>query len=206
MWPVGTKLPNAIGLFDTHGNAWEWCHSLHSTQSGQSGTVIKHNSPRVLRGGSFDSPPLYVCVDYNNYNSPANSNYLYGFRPVRTINLASRIATKARMKLLRPLQNEMLDNSSLDRSSSYVWNFEWQKMPGASDYHLFVKGANATIPLVNKDGIQSTRYQHTRSGSYVIKAYLHGWRWKVRAKVKGVWGPWSKERTFDVSPPKPRLP
>jgi formylglycine-generating enzyme required for sulfatase activity len=50
--PVGLKEPNAFGLYDMLGNAWEWCAELHPTRAG--GTF------RVLRGGGWHTDPLRV--------------------------------------------------------------------------------------------------------------------------------------------------
>ena len=61
-WPVASVKPNDFGLFDMHGNAWQWCDDAYdiypngagevSEDSGSTKSVMDGNS-RVLRGGSF---------------------------------------------------------------------------------------------------------------------------------------------------------
>jgi formylglycine-generating enzyme required for sulfatase activity len=66
--PVGTKKPNAWGLFDMHGNVSEWCldhyaedsYSLFPTDKPTPGPVVLPDAkeyPYVARGGSWDDDP-----------------------------------------------------------------------------------------------------------------------------------------------------
>ena len=54
--PVGAKLPNAWGLYDVHGNVWEWCHDRFKnfTKSSVTNPIgPSKGSARVVRGGSY---------------------------------------------------------------------------------------------------------------------------------------------------------
>src|SRR5205085_3640525 len=58
--PVGQKQPNSFGLYDMHGNVWEWCEDYyHSSYVGAptdgSAWLSGDSSYRVLRGGSWSS-------------------------------------------------------------------------------------------------------------------------------------------------------
>ncbi len=58
--PVGEKKPNAWGLFDMHGNLWEWCEDMYhenyqgAPNDGSAWLLGGRAGHRVLRGGSWD--------------------------------------------------------------------------------------------------------------------------------------------------------
>ncbi len=59
--PVGRKLPNPWGLYDVHGNVWEWCADNYGALPGgvqidPTGPVSTLLKDKVLRGGAYDYP------------------------------------------------------------------------------------------------------------------------------------------------------
>ena len=93
--PVGSYPPNAFGLHDMIGNAWEWVADWYGENYYARSPVDDPQGPaegtvRVRRGGSWHSWPLYSRVAFRNWNTPETRYVLVGFRLLREAPSASR--------------------------------------------------------------------------------------------------------------------
>jgi formylglycine-generating enzyme required for sulfatase activity len=85
--PVGEKKANAWGLYDMHGNVWEWCadwydENYYGRSPLEDPPGPSERSNRVLRGGSWRYYASVCASAYRMYDSPKFRDYRYGFRVV----------------------------------------------------------------------------------------------------------------------------
>ncbi len=88
---VGRRLPNSLGLFDMHGNLWEWCRDTFQNYPGDFSPASEVNTWRNIRGGNW-----YVdaksCRSANRCRLPGKTvGNMLGFRLRRTIDLNNLI-------------------------------------------------------------------------------------------------------------------
>jgi len=84
--PVNHYKPNHFGLFQMHGNVWEWCQDAYKNNykgAPTDGTARESNSTsaaRALRGGSWISAGSACRSSSRNYYAPDGRDSLVGFR------------------------------------------------------------------------------------------------------------------------------
>lgn len=83
-WPVASRAPNALGLYDMSGNAGEWTASWYAPDALSAyyarGRLAgpEQGRQRVVRGGSWDENRPNLRVSFRNVKPPRQDGAIYG--------------------------------------------------------------------------------------------------------------------------------
>ncbi len=92
---AGSGKPNVFGLYDMHGNVYEWVHDVYDPRYYQNGPEQDPTGPaqgkeRVLRGGAWNSEASSCRSSYRSSDTPGTADACfaqdtYGFRCARAL-------------------------------------------------------------------------------------------------------------------------
>ncbi|MBI3710378.1 MAG: formylglycine-generating enzyme family protein [Proteobacteria bacterium] len=88
--PAGSFEPNAFGLYDMLGNAWQWVedcfHANYADAPGDAAIAVEGGdcSQRAVRGGSWNNSPGYIRAGVRDGVGTGNRDSFNGFRVART--------------------------------------------------------------------------------------------------------------------------
>jgi len=79
---VGKYPANAFGLYDMHGNVWEWCEDVwHNNYEGApvdgSAWINGDSSTHIIRGGSWENNDNHLCCAYRFWALPAAAPHCF---------------------------------------------------------------------------------------------------------------------------------
>ena len=89
--PVGSFTANRFGLYDMHGNIWQWIEDCYhedyqgAPQDGSPWVEGAGCNQRVVRGGSFNVTPPNLRSANRGWHDTDNRSYSLGFRVGRTL-------------------------------------------------------------------------------------------------------------------------
>lgn len=88
--PVGSFAANAFGLYDIHGNVWEWtadCYndSYRGAPTNASAWSTGNCNSRILRGGAWDNKAWYLRAAVRYKDDAMTRDFNYGLRVARTL-------------------------------------------------------------------------------------------------------------------------
>jgi formylglycine-generating enzyme required for sulfatase activity len=79
--------PNDLGLFDMHGNVWQWTQDAYNhkptDEEDDRGESVPGASKRVYRGGCWFNVAGYCRAAFRDWYSPVDRVYFLGFRLAR---------------------------------------------------------------------------------------------------------------------------
>ena len=171
--PVGTKLPNDLGIYDMSGNVFEWCedrYSKYPSYSQTNPTGPNSGSSRVNRGGSWIYYAGGSRVSFRYYFTPDSRLHFLGFRLCCQEPQDEDPVTGVSNKT----ENEVIFSFNIEKFEANRVAFEMVKVPGGT----FTMGATEEQGAYAEDD-ERPAHTVTLSGYYIGKYEVTQAQWKA---------------------------
>jgi hypothetical protein len=106
------------------------------------------------------------------------------------------------IKLLSPIDGEIVDNGCADGSNGIDWYFDWTDNPEANKYYIEVFEDRLFMPnlTIIQDSVSESSYHYQNGGVYANSFNVYGLVWIIREKVGGKWQGYTDRGYFSVEP------
>jgi hypothetical protein len=154
-----------------------------------------------IRGGSSQQIPMSLSFDFPADTPSANLRVTVQLTDDRGHTVSATVEAVIQVcvpTLLAPEDGAVMDNGCTNQDNGISWEFDWADCAAAQSYEIHLGNPGFEESLDRSD-LTSSSFT-VLEDRVVPEGSRLGWVWRVRAKVNGVLGNWSPERTFDVEP------
>jgi formylglycine-generating enzyme required for sulfatase activity len=150
--PVGQRRPNAFGLYDMHGNVWEWCWdgydgSYYASSPAHDPPGPSRFTDRVNRGGCWNDDPRVVRAAYRSGRPENDRAGTQGFRVAVVPVGEPPVSPAAKRAVNEPAQLQAKVTARTPSRTAHVLSGSWR----VEEKELVQKDREGTIHLGDKE-------------------------------------------------------
>ena len=151
-----------------------------------------------IGGGSTQEFPMSLSFDFSPDTPIGNLNVTVELSDDRGNAVSAALDDVVQVCIpdqVLPEDAAVMDNGCTNQDNGILWEFDWDDCPGADMYSIHLSHSSLEAPF-DRD-LTISQFSLLEDRVLPDEARI-GWTWRVRARVNGVWGNYTADRTFDV--------